>query len=99
MLGVLQYKQDSPMELYCDSKSTIELSKNLILHRHSKYININYHFIREFVHGKDIEIDYCRIKKQVTDIFTEAFKTNIFLEVEEDVGMFTFEELGLKEVM
>ena len=63
MLGVLQHKQVDPTNIYCDSKSAIELSKSLILHGCSKHIDIKYHFIRELVQEKEIEMDYCRTKE------------------------------------
>ena len=59
-LGVLQHKQVDPAKIYCDSKSAIELSKNLVLHGCSKHIDIKYHFIRELVREREIEVDYCR---------------------------------------
>ena len=37
------------IKIYIDNKSTIALGKNLEFHKYSKYINTQYHYIREQV--------------------------------------------------
>lgn len=99
ILGVLQHKQVGPTTIYCDSKSAIELSKNPVLHGRSKHIDIKYHFIRELVREKVIEVDYCRTEDQVADIFTKALKMETFVKLKKMLGMSKFEELGLREAL
>ena len=47
----------------CDNTSAINLTKNLIQHSRSKYIEIRHHFIRKHVQNKDIILDYVCTKK------------------------------------
>ncbi|XP_027174415.1 uncharacterized protein LOC113774036 [Coffea eugenioides] len=88
-----------PTKIYCDSKSTIELSKNPVFHGHSKHINIKYHFIRELVRKREIEVDYYRTEEQVVDIFIKALKKETFVKLKKMLGMSKLEELGLREAM
>ncbi|RDX70119.1 hypothetical protein CR513_50672, partial [Mucuna pruriens] len=46
ILEELCFEQQGPTSIYCDSSSTIKLSKNLVLHGRSKHINVKYHFLR-----------------------------------------------------
>ena len=87
MLGVLQHKQIDPMEIYCDSKLAIELFKNPVLHRRSKYVDIKYHFICELVRERAIKIDYCIIEEQLAGIFTKALKMATFVKLKKMLGM------------
>ena len=47
----------------CDNTSAINLTKNPIQHSRSKYLEIRYHFIREYVQNKDIILDYICTEK------------------------------------
>lgn len=49
MLEILQHEQDSPTKILCDSKSTIELTKNPVFYACNKHIDIKFHFIRQLI--------------------------------------------------
>ena len=99
MLGFLQHKQDGPTKIFCDSMSAIDLTKNLVFHGRSKYIDIKYHFIRELVREQEIAIDYCRSEDQVADILTKPLKLEMFMKLKKMLGMVKFEDLDLREAM
>ena len=99
MLGFLQHKQDSPTKIFCDSKSAIELTKNLVFHGRSKHIDIKYHFIRDLVQDREIVVDYCKTEEQVADVFTKRLKLELFIKLKMMLGMVKFEDLGLREAM
>ncbi|GJZ96232.1 retrovirus-related pol polyprotein from transposon TNT 1-94 [Tanacetum coccineum] len=40
----------------CDNQGAIHLSRNAIFHERTKHINVRYHFIREIVESKEIEV-------------------------------------------
>ncbi|GKA76299.1 retrovirus-related pol polyprotein from transposon TNT 1-94 [Tanacetum coccineum] len=40
----------------CDNQSAIHLSRNAMFHERTKHINVRYHFIREIVESKEIEV-------------------------------------------
>ena len=87
------------MKSYCNGKSEIELSKNPVLDGCSKHIDMKHYFTRELVREKEIEIDYCRIEKQVADIFTKTLKTETFVKLKKMLGMSKFEKFGLRETL
>jgi hypothetical protein len=45
----LRHPQEDPTKIYCDNNSAIDLSKNHVVHKHSKNIDTQYHFIQELV--------------------------------------------------
>lgn len=47
ILEDLGFIQREATTLFCDNKSTINLSKNPIIHNRSKHIELKHHFIRE----------------------------------------------------
>nr|GEX52712.1 hypothetical protein [Tanacetum cinerariifolium] len=58
--------------MYCDNKSTIALCSNNVQHSKSKHIDIRYHFIKEQVEKRVIELYFVNTKYQLADIFTKA---------------------------
>jgi hypothetical protein len=51
--------------MYCDSQSVIHLSKNSSFHMRSKHIDVRYHWIRDMLDSKQLQLekihtdDYC----------------------------------------
>ena len=46
-----------------DNTSVIDLSKNLILHSHAKYIDIRYHFLCDHMQKSDIMLEFVSSEK------------------------------------
>ena len=59
------------MILYCDNISSINVSKNPVMHIKTKHIAIKYHYLRELVQDKDMKIEYVNTKEKIVDIFTK----------------------------
>jgi hypothetical protein len=78
MLKDLLQEQQEPTTVFCDNNSTIMLSKSNVFYKKTKNIDTRYHFIRELVNNKEICLDFCRLKEQVTDIFTKALERDAF---------------------
>lgn len=57
--------------LYCDSKSTISIAHNLVLHEKTKHIDIDFYFIRDYVNKGTIKTVHISTKGQVADVFTK----------------------------
>ncbi len=60
-----------PVVIYCDNISSILLANNPIYHARTKHIEVHYHFIREKVLAKEIDLIHVNTKDQVDDIFTK----------------------------
>ncbi len=66
---------DVRIVIYCDNISSILLLNNLIYHARTKHIKVHYHFIREKVLPKEIDLIHVSIEDQVATIFTKALGT------------------------
>jgi len=67
---------DPPVVIYCDNISSILLANNPVYHARTKHIEVHYHFIREKVLVKEIDLIHVNIEDQVANIFTKALGTN-----------------------
>ena len=63
--------------IFEDNQSCIALADNPIHHARSKYIDIRYHFIRDYT-NKEIEIIYCPTKEMVADVLTKLLARPAF---------------------
>ena len=61
----------SPIDVFCDNQSAIELSKNAAFHKRNKHIDICLHFTRELVEQKEIVIHYLQNDCMPADILTK----------------------------
>ncbi|KAL0403441.1 UNVERIFIED_CONTAM: Retrovirus-related Pol polyprotein from transposon RE1 [Sesamum radiatum] len=68
------------------SKSCWE-SKNPVFHDRSKHIDARFHFIRDCIANKEIEVEYVKTLDQVADIFTKALKKDRFQQLREMIGV------------
>ncbi len=66
---------DVHVVIYCDNISSILLANNPVYHARTKHIDVHYHFIREKVLAKEIDLIHVSTKYQVVDIFTKALST------------------------
>ena len=78
MLEKLDCKQGKHTVIHCDNMSTINLTKNPIMHGRSKHINVRFHFLRELCKEGVIELKHCNSQDQVANIMTKALKIDIF---------------------
>ena len=60
------------MTLYCDNISSIQLVNNLVFHARTKHFEVHYHYIREKVLAREIDLVYVNTHEQVADIFTKS---------------------------
>lgn len=62
------YVHVPPVKGFLDSKSTIQLTSNPLSHKRSKYVDIDVHFIREYVQTgflKLVHVSCCLVTKQL----------------------------------
>ncbi|GKE73684.1 hypothetical protein Tco_1535725, partial [Tanacetum coccineum] len=73
--------------MYCDSKSAIAISCNLVQHSKTKHIDIRYHFIKEHVEKGTVEIYFVGTVYQLADLFTKALPKERFEYLVHCIGM------------
>ena len=67
--------------LYCDNKSAIQLAQNPVHHNRSKHFDMKYHFIRDMVEKKIMELRHISTLDNVANIFTKAIINAQFLKL------------------
>ena len=72
LLNDLHYHNNSATIIYEDNQGAIELSKNSKHHNRTKHIDIAFHFIRERIATKEIDVIYCPTDMMIADIMTKA---------------------------
>jgi hypothetical protein len=64
--------------IWCDNQSTLKFCRDLVQRQWTKHIEIHMHYIREMVHDRIIDLQYCPSTEQTTDIFTKTFTEQKF---------------------
>jgi len=96
VLKHLGLSQEVPTEIYVDNRSAIALAKNPTHHERSKHIDTRFHFIREHVKAKEVELVSCRTYDQAADIFTKPLKHEAFIKMKIMLGMKNHPESSLR---
>ncbi|XP_019231771.1 PREDICTED: uncharacterized protein LOC109212574 [Nicotiana attenuata] len=87
LLKELNLPQIEATEICIDNKSAQALAKNPVYHDRSKHIDTRYHFIRECIAKKEVELKYVKSHDQVADIFTKPLKYEDFQRLRSRLGM------------
>ncbi|GJU66865.1 retrovirus-related pol polyprotein from transposon TNT 1-94 [Tanacetum coccineum] len=87
LLGELQSQQHDATEIRIDNKSAIKLARNPMYHERSKHIDVCFHFIRERVKNREVQLIHVASRDQVADIFTKALPTKLFNYFKMKLGM------------
>jgi hypothetical protein len=73
--------------LWCDNLGATYLSANPVFHARTKHIEIDYHFVRERVANKELDIRFVPSRDQVADGFTKALATRPFEEFKRNLNL------------
>ncbi|XP_071729312.1 uncharacterized mitochondrial protein AtMg00810-like [Rutidosis leptorrhynchoides] len=97
LLSELNFEMKEATNIRVDNKSAIELAKNPVHHERSKHIDARFHFIREQVKKKTIQLNHVSSRDQAADIFTKALPTELFNNGKIMLGMEDGRNLNLRE--
>ncbi|GJW10194.1 retrovirus-related pol polyprotein from transposon TNT 1-94 [Tanacetum coccineum] len=73
--------------IFCDNTSAIVISNNPVMHSRTKHIDIRYHFIRDHILKRDIELHFIPTQCQLADIFTKPLDEPTFKILIVELGM------------
>ena len=86
-LADLEVKYAEPIPIHCDNTSAISVSKNPVLHSKTKHIPIKYHFLREQVANKVVQLNFISSTEQNADIFTKPLPNAQFEYLHQKLGV------------
>jgi histone deacetylase 1/2 len=75
LLDELGMSQSKTAVLWCDNIGATYLSANPVFHARTKHIEVDYHFVRERVAQKLLDIRFISSGDQVADGFTKSLST------------------------
>ena len=87
LISELKGVAERPMKLLVDNQSAIILCKNPVHHNRNKHIDTRYHFIRQCVEEKRIEVVYVKTEDQLADVLTKSLGRLKFLEMRGRLGI------------
>ena len=64
--------------LWCDNISSLSLATNPVFHARTKHVEVDYHFIREKIGHKQLQIAHISSIDQLADLFTKPLSTARF---------------------
>jgi hypothetical protein len=71
----------TPPILWCDNVIALALASNPVFHARTKYIEVDYYFIREKVLNGDIVLQFISTLNQAADIFTKDLPSSRFAQL------------------
>ena len=87
LLGELTGVEAHPPALMVDNQPAIALAKNPVLHDRSKHIDVKFHFLRDYVDGGQIIIEFVETGRQLADVLTKLLGRLRLMELKEMIGM------------
>ena len=69
------------MKLYCDNKSAIDITHNLVQHDRTKHVEVDKHFIKEKLDSGLICTPFVSIKGQLVDVLTKELSRTAFQSI------------------
>ena len=65
-------KVKTPVPVYEDNQTCIAIANNRMSQKRTRYLDVRYHFIRDYVEDRTIALYYCETSKMLADILTKA---------------------------
>jgi len=83
----LKIYADDAVLIHQDNQGAIALAKNPVFHQRTKHIDLRYHFIREKVEDKDINICYTPTSEMQADFLTKNLTRPLFEKHVKSIGL------------
>ena len=86
LVADLGFPGDVPF-LHCDSQSAIQLARNPVFHAKTKHIDVKYHFIREVIDGKLLQLVKIHTDDNPADLLTKSLHAERFAHCRSLMGV------------
>ena len=87
LLHELRIPFDGPLQIWCDNKSSIEMTRNPVYHDRTKHVEIDRHYIKEKVEAGIMTLTYVRSSEQIGDMMTKPLDRPLFERFRSKLGM------------
>ena len=67
----LKVTYTDPIPLHCDNTNAISVSKNHVIYSKTKHVPIKYHFLKEHVTNRVVQLNYIPSTEKINDILTK----------------------------
>ena len=91
-LADLEVKYTEPIPIHCDNTSAISVSKNPVLNSKTKHIPIKYHFLREQVTNRVVQLNFIPSTKNIVDIFIKPLPKTQFKYLHQKLNIISYSE-------
>jgi hypothetical protein len=68
----IDFDKPQNSKIWCDNISSISLASNPLFHARTRHLEVDYHYVREKVIRRELEVDYICTQDQLADIFTKG---------------------------
>ncbi|KAM1447547.1 hypothetical protein ACFXTO_006638 [Malus domestica] len=90
ILQELKHVQHKATMVYCDNVFAIKLSRNPVMHGHSKHIDVRFHFLCDLIKEGVVDLVQCSSQEQVADILTKPLKLDVFTRLHGLIGVISY---------
>ena len=77
----------TPIPLFGDNQGSIFLASNPVQEKRIKHIDVHYHYIREVLHEKKVELFFVPTEINPADLFTKNLGCIKFLKFHKQLGL------------
>ena len=74
-----------PIAVYEDNQTCIAIANNRMSQKRTRYVDVRYHFIRDYVEDGTIQLYYCETKRMLADILTKAIPRPQYAKLRQQV--------------
>lgn len=79
--------KNGSIDIMCDNSSAIKLSRNPVMHRRTKHIDVRYHYLRNLSNEGAMKLVFVGTNDQVADIMTKPIKLDQYEKLRLQLGV------------
>ena len=83
--------------IHCDNQSCVKMSVNLVHHDTTKHMEMRYHYVRDMVQRRVVELQFVPMDEQVADMLTKPLVRGKYEGFRKMLGIMDDVSLGRRE--